>query len=120
MTLTKFEQRIVNTWPDKADRVLAIIRGTREHVLATSAAARLRDRQSYHPHETATLKLEALNELLDGCGVEGIPEGHDDDSPGLSFVNMGDTYDTTIVFVEDRRVWRVTSWGDIVERGSYD
>lgn len=58
--------------------------------------------------------MEALNEILEGYGVEAlIPI--DDDHPSYEYVNMGDTYNATILLRNDGMVI-VGSWGDIVER----
>lgn len=60
--------------------------------------------------------LQRIDAILKGCGVEYI-DGNGD-WPSISYVNMGDTYDTTVMFVNGR--FRIGSWGDIVERGDYD
>jgi hypothetical protein len=114
----KFSAAVREAFPDRANIVLDIIRGGRDYALTFKAAAQ-RDRESYHPHDTYVLKLEALNEVLDGCGVEYVEAGRGRKSPAFEYVNFGDTYDTTIVYFPDRRTWRVTSWGDIVENGNY-
>lgn len=113
-----FEARVRDTWPDTADRILAIIRGSRAHAL-TYKSAQDRDRASYHPHDTYVLKLEALNEVLEAFGAEYVPAGRGSRSPAFEYVNFGDTYDVTIVYFPDRHTWRVSSWGDIVEAGKY-
>jgi hypothetical protein len=61
--------------------------------------------------------LEEVNRILEGFGIEYIRSARDDvyDAHGAYFVNMGDTYDPTILLDLDRnRVW-ATSWGDWVE-----
>lgn len=72
--------------------------------------------ENNYPRERA---LRAFNDILGGYGTEYIPAGHNSKSPAIAYVNMGDTYDTTIMLV-DGYTWRVGSWGDIVERGRYD
>ena len=69
--------------------------------------------------------LETINAAIDGCGVEYIPAGRGSRSPAIYYVNLGDTYDTTALYVKTNRggaggCFRVGSWGDIVERGSYE
>lgn len=66
------------------------------------------------------LIMEMFNELLDGFGVEAIRDENEcdryyGDIVGL-YVNMGDTYNTTVVYdtINDRFI--TTSWGDFVER----
>ena len=62
--------------------------------------------------------LGKISDLIGGHGVEYIASGSGPRSPAITYVNMGDTYDTTVIWVNGR--FRVGCWGDIVERGSYD
>lgn len=64
-------------------------------------------------------RLEALNDVMDGHGVEYVPAGRNKKSPAFHYVNMGDTYATTIIRLSGGR-YIVSSWGDIVERGNYE
>ncbi len=65
-----------------------------------------------------THTMAAIDKIMNGCGVEDIPQGHNDKSPAIMYVNMGDSYDTTVLFV--RGEFKIGSWADIVERGKYD
>lgn len=68
---------------------------------------------------TAWTRLEdAAAVLPHASGVETIPPGRGTRSPGIWYVNMGDPYRTTLLYVRGR--FRVGAWGDLVERGSYD
>lgn len=61
--------------------------------------------------------LETADHILEGFGVEYIRSEEDDQhgAHGAYYVNMGDTYNPTILLDLDRaRVW-ATSWGDWVE-----
>lgn len=60
------------------------------------------------------VKLLAFNELLHGHGVEVLKndEGH----AVVEYVNMGDTYDNTVVFNADTGRFTVESWGNFFER----
>ena len=62
--------------------------------------------------------LEAISGVMDGCGYEYIKHGHNAKSPAIHYVNMGDTYSTTVLFV--RGNFQIGCWGNIVERGNYD
>lgn len=62
--------------------------------------------------------LERINAIIGGHGVEYIPRGHNARSPAIDYVNMGDPYADTVMFVSGR--FTVGCWGDIVERGNYD
>jgi hypothetical protein len=53
--------------------------------------------------------LEAINEVLNSNGVEGILENGID----VQYVNAGDTYALTILYYEDK-LW-IGDWGSIVE-----
>ena len=62
--------------------------------------------------------LEVVDELMDGNGVEYI-DSHADtmrSQDGLSYVNLGDTYDTTLLYDHKTGRFSVGSWGDIVEK----
>lgn len=74
----------------------------------------------YNPPRNNELILEALNELLGGCGVEGIE--HEDiyvdryhGNFVASYINTGDTYSPTILLDHVKNRWRLTSWGDFYE-----
>jgi len=67
----------------------------------------------------------ALNEVLEGYGVEVI-DTENSDKPYYvdsfyryflyEYINMGDTYDMTIVRNCETGRFYITTWGDIVER----
>jgi hypothetical protein len=63
---------------------------------------------------------EIANEVLDGHGIETIDAGNNAKSPWIKYVNMGDTYDTTVLTHGNRSTCYLGCWGDIVERGNYD
>jgi hypothetical protein len=63
--------------------------------------------------------LEEVNRLVDGHGVEAIRDeqvydNYYGDVVAL-YVNMGDTYDTTLVYDTETHEFQVTSWGDWYE-----
>ena len=62
--------------------------------------------------------LDYANELLNGDGVEYIASEQDTmrSRAGLEFVNMGDTYDTTLIYDFSTGRFYVGAWGDWVER----
>lgn len=62
--------------------------------------------------------LSEANTQLNGFGIEQIalPEGSIRPTIVINYVNMGDTYRTTLMKVNGR--YRVGCWGDIVERFS--
>lgn len=77
-------------------------------------------RQCYHAPRASEVKLAALDELLGAYGVEALRvEGawvdryHGDIV--ASYLNLGDTYATTLLLDHERQRWRLTSWGDFYE-----
>lgn len=77
-------------------------------------------KQCYNPPDTLTERLTALNELIEGFGIEAIEiEGYyrNDywaNAIGL-YINMGDTYTLTIIYNVIDRQFEFTSWGDFYE-----
>ncbi len=64
--------------------------------------------------------LEKANEILDGNGVEAAQGDGSNLGPYwrntiLVYVNLGDTYDKTILFDPDEEEFSIGSWGDFVE-----
>ncbi len=58
------------------------------------------------------------NKLLDGFGVEYIPDREDSytEAYGLDYINFGDTYSTTLLLDLTKGKFFIGSWGDEVER----
>jgi hypothetical protein len=56
--------------------------------------------------------LQTADKMMGGNGVERISGV----GGGLMYVNMGDTYDTTLIYDYKTNRFVVSSWGDIVER----
>ena len=117
------------TLRDRIERHYRLPEGTAEAIRAilecktvesvcnlSEAAARMFSACYYRP-SLQSVKLEAINELMDGCGVEYIPAGRNLRSPAIEYVNVGDPYLATIIWARGRYV--VGCWGDIVERGNY-
>lgn len=75
--------------------------------------------QCYNVPSTGELIMCALNEILEGFGVEAIRDErfHWDSfwgDIGAEFINMGDTYDATIIRDRQER-FIISSYGDWVE-----
>jgi hypothetical protein len=75
----------------------------------------LRAVNHHHRSFDAQQALEEVNAKfnLGGLGVEGDCRGNGEGHITIQYINMGDTYDMTIVFYQDE--FLVTSWGNIVE-----
>lgn len=110
-----FAERVRDAFPDHADTVLGIVRGAIDPETFPSVAAWVR--QCYNRPHMAELKLCALNEVLGGYGIEGACR-RDCMRSGFSYVNFGDTYDTTVLLIRegDAYRWQVSSFGDYLER----
>ena len=71
----------------------------------------------YNPPKLTDMKLSCLNDLLEGYGVESLGNT---DSPGYypeyAYINLGDTYTTTIVYKRETGKYLLSSWGDIAEK----
>lgn len=87
---------------------------SRAELLDTSLSAEELQRSSYGKHSTNYLRLVALDDIGDFCGVEcaecdnGQYEGQ-----YAYYLNAGDTYCGTLILWQGR--WRVTTLGDFVE-----
>jgi hypothetical protein len=71
-----------------------------------------------HPHRAARIAMGKLDAIIGGYGVEFIPAGTGSRSPSIRYVNLGDTYETTVLYM--RGQFRIGCWGDVVERGQYE
>lgn len=67
------------------------------------------DITSYHPFSYSELQLKLLNYLIEGHGIE-----YDEESQ-ISYINMGDMYNTTILFNEDSEEYTIGTMGDYIE-----
>lgn len=72
--------------------------------------------QCWHPPKYVERLLMALNEILEGHGTEPIWSRKSCTWPEAEYVNMGDTYNATILYDYGRGTIQVTTWGDWVER----
>lgn len=112
-------QADLNLTEQKARAVSRLIKGE----LSPDNFKSVRDwvRQCYSEPRRSEKVMKALNELLSGYGDEGLRiEGAHIDNYHYdivaSYVNQGDTYDATILLDHKRNKYRLTSWGDFVER----
>lgn len=75
----------------------------------------------YMGHHTSHAAVKALEEAdekfnLGGFGVEGFTlKEYDDPNESINYINMGDTYDWTLMFDSRTDRFLVGSWGDLVE-----
>ena len=101
-----------------AEAIRAILEcKTIEAVCEINGAASRMFGACYYRPALQTVKLEAINDLMDAHGVEFIPAGGNKRSPSIEYINVGETYRDTVLWTRGRYI--VGCWGDIVERGSY-
>jgi len=91
---------------------------TRETLLEQFPRAAAVRNHCYNEPSTVQLRLEVIDELLGTHGVEYIPRGHNAKSPAIEYCNTGDTYASTVMYVNGRFI--VGCWGNFVEQGDYD
>jgi len=70
------------------------------------------------PITTALMRIDQEDLIPRGYGVETIRRGEGKKSPGIHYINRGDPYVSTLMYIEGLG-FRVGCWGDIVERGKY-
>lgn len=68
--------------------------------------------KSYNRPSLPELKMEALNEILEGHGIEA--EFSSGTRPWIEWVNMGDMYTPTVYRLKGK--WRIGAVGDVFER----
>jgi hypothetical protein len=77
--------------------------------------------QCYNKPSIIELKLVAINEIIEGFGLEYI-EHRDDtfrDTLGISYVNLGDSYINTVCYDHSLDEFVYASIGDIIEHNLY-
>ena len=71
-------------------------------------------KQCYNEPSDEEKRMCAADEIIGGHGVEAI--GINSEAPGKGmYVNLGDTYDTTLFYDYDEGEYQVCSWGDWYE-----
>lgn len=111
------QKALEKAFPTKG-RVLRRLLSSKQAVLDHPAAI-ARAKECFSIPRISDLRLHALNHELETFGVEYVRGNNTKRSPSFDYLNTGDTYATTIVRYADGR-YRITSWGDIVERGNYE
>lgn len=109
----------LNITLDKATQIKGIIKGTVDPMSFTSVQ-RWVD-QCFNMPSKLELKLEAINEILEGFGIEYIEPRIEEsytDPQGLSYINLGDSYINTVMFNHATGKFMYSSWGDIVENSN--
>lgn len=101
---------------DTAKKIRGII--TKEIAPEMFKSVQLWIAECYNRPSDPELQMCALDEVLGGFGVEAIRGGYVDryhQNIQAVYVNMGNTYDLTILFDNKTQKFVLTSWGDWVE-----
>jgi hypothetical protein len=73
-------------------------------------------RACYNTPHIAELRLAALDELLEGFGVETIDPAETKNGFRIDYINMGDPYVPTIIYCAAWKYrYRIGAWGDYVK-----
>ena len=92
---------------DKAKQAREIMKMTRGQLIAGPAAVRFAD--CFHPPETCSLRLYALDKLGETHGIEQAESSHG----AATYLNAGDIYNPTVIYWHG--IYRVQCFGDFVE-----
>jgi hypothetical protein len=107
------QKALEEAFPGKGATLRALLTGqtkTRSFKSVTDWEAKC-----YNPPPRQARLEVAVNEVLEGYGTEAI-FGASCTRPEAVYINLGDTYTTTLVYDYTRARWCLTSWGDWVER----
>lgn len=63
-----------------------------------------------------TIVLHAIDQIIDGHGVEIIGDPVASGGPPYEYINMGDPYVATLIYKRDTDRLFIGSWGDVVEK----
>lgn len=107
-----FLDRAEEAFPGKGQLILDVIDGTTNPETYDSVNAWVR--QCFNRPEAIEMKMCAINEIIEGHGVEALFWA-DEIHPDMEYVNMGDTYATTIVYNYIDNLYRVIPQGDWIE-----
>lgn len=119
----KLALSIVNkAWQSMADEIKKTFKVTQKEagiidILLKNAVTARREGL----HEVVDKNLKEVNDFINGFGVESVTaEDYQVDNYYYNiialYINMGDTYDTTIVYDTENNEFEVSSWGDWFER----
>jgi hypothetical protein len=104
------EKRLEEAFPGKGKELRELL--TKKRKTRDYKSVQELERQCFNPPDYPYRLMTALNEITEGCGVEGI------DKNGkciAEYINHGDPYVTTLMRkVDTGHIW-ITCWGDFVE-----
>ena len=72
--------------------------------------------RTYNPASYSDNILQHVSDLLGLHGIESYtPDDNNPDWPDYSYVNTGDTYNLTLVYIKETCQFRITDIGTIIE-----
>lgn len=107
-----FLQRAEESFPGNGQRILDVIRNVTDIESFRSVEKWLS--QGHGRPKRVDLKMCAINEIIDGSGVVAI-FADCEVWPDMMYVNMGDTYTTTVYYDYLDNVFRVGDYGSWIE-----
>lgn len=107
------QKTLETAFPGKGKELRDLITGKRDPERFYRSVVDLVMR-AYHLPSYSRMLMTAINEVLEGHGVEYIVP-KDYDHPSYEYINMGDTYNATILLRNDGKLI-VSCVGDIVEK----
>lgn len=108
--MTFDEKLIANFGKEKAEKIRAVLNNP-ESAFDYPTVQEYYN-ACHHKPKISLLCMYAFNEILEGYGIEGVPNP-EDVQDGFEYVNMGDTYNVTLTM---HGAYRVECYGDQVER----
>lgn len=114
MRITK--KNLIELFPDEGEELWRLFNNDRE--LMRHPVAIERKRECYHRLSYYDVKLTVLNAVARLHGVEYIAHVKDTirENFGISYLNTGDSYCSTICYDHGRDRWSLSCWADFVER----
>lgn len=107
--------RLEAVWPGKGQEIRDILHGKVKLKQTYKSVRELCD-ASYNVPSYEHKVFTALNEVIEGYGVEYLPDTRRPGHTYATYVNTGDVYNTTLLLREDSGCFQLTTWGDVVER----
>lgn len=114
----------LNIEHETATRIVGLITGRVDYKVHP-AVIKWAEKCYHDPRDNANSRaeciMEAINAELQGYGIESIVGRYVDryhQNVQAIYVNMGDTYNTTILHDNEKGKFIFTSWGDWAERNS--
>lgn len=99
---------------DQAIKVRRIIHGTLDPASVPQTQRWIN--QCFKRPYDIELRMHAINGIIEGHGIEAIENRDSGYLPSAEYVNMGDSYDATILYCYDSKTFKLISWADYVEK----